>query len=77
MSIAENATREDKVTWLFRPVEWSSNVAFFGAIFGFVMWYFGIYDADILVIALCIALGLNFGLAMWALSRLNNAARKS
>jgi hypothetical protein len=77
MSIAENATREDKMTWLLRPIEWSSHVAFFGTIFGFVLWYFGVYDADWIVVALCVAMGVNFGLVTWGVSRLSRAARRS
>lgn len=75
MAIAAHDTREDKLKWLMRPVEWASSVAFFSAVFGLVYWYFEEMDANHLVLALCAALAVTSGLLIWAVARLTNAAR--
>lgn len=75
MAIAAHDTREDKLKWLLRPVEWASSVAFFSAVFGLVYWYFEEMDVNHLVLALCAALAVTSGLLIWAVARLTNAAR--
>lgn len=75
MAIAAHETREEKLKWLLQPVEWASNVAFFGAVFGFVFWYFEIYGATTLIVALVAMLALIAGLLIWASARISNAAR--
>lgn len=77
MSVSALDTREDKLKWLLRPAEWASTLSFFGAIFGFVFWYFGIYSAETLVIALCAALCANAVLLIWAVGRVSNVVRRN
>jgi hypothetical protein len=75
MAIAAHETREDKLKWLCRPIDWASSVAFYSTTFGFVFWYFGIWEAQHLVPVLCACLGVTSGLLIWAVARLTNAAR--
>lgn len=75
MTIAAHETREDKLKWLLRPVEWALGVSFSSACFGFVYWHFGIYDLDVIAPALCAALVANTALLFWAVSRMTTAAR--
>lgn len=75
MTVAMQETREDKLKWLLRPVEWASGLSFFGAVFGLVYWLDGLYRADQIVLALCAVLGVNFALLLWAINRMTRAAR--
>lgn len=72
---AVHGTREEKLKWLLRPVEWASNVAAFGAVFGFVFWYFEMYGDTTLIVALVAMLALIAGLLIWGSARISNAAR--
>lgn len=77
MSVSALDTREDKLKWLLRPTQWASSLSFFGAIFGFVFWHYGIYSAETLVIALGAALGVNAVLLFWAVARVSNVVRRN
>jgi hypothetical protein len=75
MSTAAHGTREEKLRWLLRPVEWASTLSFFTATFGFVYWYFEIYSAGTVALVLSAALTANAVLLIWACARIMNAAR--
>ncbi len=75
MSVAVHGTREEKLKWLLRPVQWASTLSFFSAIFGFVYWHYGFYEANSLAFGLCAILAVNAALLSWALARVNNVAR--
>ena len=77
MSAAAHGVREEKLKWLLRPVEWASTLSFLGAASGFVYWYYGIYSAETVVIALCVALGVNAALLLWAVARVTNIVRRA
>jgi len=75
MAVAALETREDKLKWLMRPVNWASSLSFISAFFGGVHWYYGFFDANEIVVALCVALGVNSALLFWAIARMTTAAR--
>lgn len=77
MSVSALDTREDKLKWLLRPAQWASSLSFFGAIFGFVYWYYGVYSAETVVIALSGALGVNAALLIWTVGRISNIVRRT
>lgn len=76
MSTAAHGSREEKLKWLLRPVEWASTLSFFGAVFGFVYWYFEIYSAQTVAVLLAAALAANAVLLMWAIARISNLVRR-
>jgi hypothetical protein len=76
MSVDVKGTREEKLKWLLRPVEWASTLSFFSATFGFVYWYYGIYSSEVLVVALSVALAVNTALLIWAVGRISNVVRR-
>lgn len=68
------ATRQEKEKWLLQPIGIASTVAWFGCIFGFVYYYFGFVDLEVVVVGLCAALGVIAGLLLWGTKRIADAA---
>ena len=77
MSVAVHDTREEKLKWLLRQAQWASSLSFFSAVFGFVYWYYGIYSAETVVIALSAVLVVNAALLLWAVARITNIVRRA
>lgn len=78
MSIAANATKEDKIEWLLKPINWAYSMSFFAAIFGTVYCFYGIYDdAKVVAYLLAATLAVNVGLLLWAISRIREATSGS
>lgn len=67
------ATREKKEKWLLQPISIASSIAWFGCIFGFVYYYFGLVDLELVAVGLCAALGIIAGLLLWGIKRINDA----
>lgn len=77
MSVAVHDTREDKLKWLLRPIQWASSLSFFSAVFGLVYWYYGFYDANWITVGLCAVLAVNAVLLLWGTARLSNLVRRA
>jgi len=76
MSTVAHGTREEKLRWLLRPVEWASTLSFLGATFGSVYWYFEIYSVEAVALILCVALAANAALLIWAIGRISGVAKR-
>ncbi len=75
--ISASATREEKRTWLTRPIEWAGNITFFTALFGFVFLLEGQIDLKLIAYGAVIALAIAAGLLIWGLARISRASRGS
>ena len=75
MAIADCETREERIEWLQRPINWAFHLSFDIGLFGFVYCWFNIWDAKMIAYTLSAVLAVNAGLLIWGISRLTRATR--
>ena len=73
-AIGANATREDRLKWLTRPVTIAYGWTFFGGFMGGMMWLNGIETEYVLIIAIGAHIGAT-GLLLWGLKRITNVSQ--
>lgn len=75
MSISVIETRETKLKWLLRPLNWASAVCFWGAMMAVFIWFDDNMNTETLAIVATAALFVTLGLLIWAGVRTTRAAR--
>lgn len=75
MSVSAVETRETKLKWLLRPLEWAGHVCWFGAILSAFMWFDRTITAETIAVIATATLFITFGLIFWSSIRIARAAR--
>jgi hypothetical protein len=75
MSVSAVETREEKLNWLLRPLNWASTVCFYGAAMSGLMWFDGNVSTETIAIVATTALFVTLGLLLWSAVRTTRAAR--
>lgn len=75
MSVSAVETRETKLKWLLRPLDWAGLVCAWGALVSAFMWFDSDVSAETIAIVATAALFVTLGLLVWAGVRTTKAAR--
>jgi hypothetical protein len=68
-------TREDRLKWLLRPLNWASTVCCYGALMSGMMWFDSNVSVETIAIVATGALFITFGLLFWVTVRTTRSAR--
>lgn len=75
MSVSAFETREAKLMWLLRPIEWASCVCFWGSLVSASMWFYGDISTETIATIATATLFVTLGLIFWSIVRVGKAAR--
>ena len=76
MSVAAApVSKEDKITWLMRPLNWAYSLSIIAGVLGLILTLQSEFDARVIAMWLSGALLVIFCLLLWAIGRLAKAVR--
>ena len=75
MSVSAVEFREEKLSWLLRPIGWASHICSYGTLLSALMWINGDVSIEVIVGASIAALAITAGLLIWGIARVQNAVR--
>lgn len=76
MAVTTQDTRNEKLEWLMRPINWACEVAMIAGGITALMWYNGDVSLETILIFAIPALFISAGLSYWAMWRIRRAANR-